>query len=83
MKIAGTSENGSEQSGGLSRTAKLVLAASETAGKYSPQNRAGPSKSARMSLFSEHMAQKYGSSVSTVVTVSNLCRILSEKSSNS
>ncbi|XP_046578904.1 uncharacterized protein LOC124286579 [Haliotis rubra] len=72
MKLAGSSEGGVEMDGALSRTAKLVMAASENAGKYSPQVRAGPSKSARASLFSEHLTQKYGSTFEE-----ELCEFLS------
>ncbi|XP_067672781.1 uncharacterized protein [Haliotis asinina] len=72
MKLAGSSEGRVEMEGALSRTAKLVLAASENAGKYSPQVRAGPSKSARASLFSEHLTQKYGSTFEE-----ELCQFLS------
>ncbi|XP_046379198.2 uncharacterized protein LOC124151013 isoform X1 [Haliotis rufescens] len=72
MKLAGSSDGGVELDGALSRTAKLVLAASENAGKYSPQVRAGPGKSAKISLFSEHLMQKYGSTFEE-----ELCEFLS------
>ena len=62
LKIAGTGENGAEHAGlpgSLSRTAKLVLAASSSNQKaFSPEVKSlGADK---LGMFSSHIDQKYG-----------------------
>ncbi|XP_041348114.1 uncharacterized protein LOC121367805 [Gigantopelta aegis] len=68
LKIAGTSENGVEQEDALPRTAKLVLAATENIGKFSPQSRSKTNSSVKGQLFSERLEQKYGPKFEDEVT---------------
>lgn len=62
MKIAGSSEHGTEHHDALSRTAKLVLAASEA--KNTPKLKDNPGN--RPALFSNHLIQKYGPQVMSI-----------------
>ena len=61
LKIAGSSENGSEHAASLTRTARLVLAGSNTGRSVVGGQRDSPS--AKTSLFSGHVAQKYAPQV--------------------
>ncbi|XP_005111437.1 uncharacterized protein LOC101863706 [Aplysia californica] len=57
LKMSGSSEGGCEQEQSLSRTAQIVMKASESAGLFSPSaRRYSPTPHRR--LFSEHLAKK-------------------------
>ena len=62
LKLAGSAENGTEDEGGLSRTAKLVLAAKK--GSAGKSKETTPNKSA---FYSDMVAQKYGPEVYSVI----------------
>ncbi|KAJ8307376.1 hypothetical protein KUTeg_015460, partial [Tegillarca granosa] len=64
MKIAGSSENGTEHHEAMPRTAKLVLAASE--GKKTPKFKDNIGN--RPFLYSNHLVQKYGPQFEEEVT---------------
>ncbi|CAG5132252.1 unnamed protein product [Candidula unifasciata] len=73
MKMAGSTENGCEQEQGLSRTAKLVLKASENQKSYSPQ-RVSPVP--RKGLFSEHVTEEMKSFLQTLnVTAADIDKV--------
>ncbi|XP_069136105.1 uncharacterized protein [Argopecten irradians] len=60
LKIAGSSEDGTEKTQSLSRTAKLVIAAKDTATKNMCPTAQGVSPSNRQTLYSDSLVAKYG-----------------------
>ncbi|XP_033749029.1 uncharacterized protein LOC117333715 [Pecten maximus] len=60
LKIAGSSEDGTEKTESLSRTAKLVIAAKDTATKNMCPTAQSVSPSHRQTLYSNSLVSKYG-----------------------
>ena len=71
LKIAASSDSGAEHSGALSRTAKLVLAASG-GGKNPASHGAQTPDSVKRGLYSSHLDKKYGPEVMLVTVYSSL-----------
>ncbi|XP_060083900.1 uncharacterized protein LOC132563156 [Ylistrum balloti] len=67
LKIAGSSEDGTEKTESLSRTAKLVIAAKDTAMKSMCPTAQSVSPSNRPTLYSSSLVTKYGPKFEEVV----------------